>query len=242
MGRASSSKKVARAASTGGGRTSRGRTPWLWYGTMSVVVVLGVLGVVFSRADLDQAAADPPVIGKDHWHTGYGVYVCNEFVPISSQGDRFGIHTHGDGLIHIEPSSALSAGKNAKLGLFMEALDIKLTSTSLDLPDRDVLRNGSKCQGKPGKVKVVEWETPDAETSTTVKGNPNDVRLKQSLLVTIAFVADGVDVPKPPSASEVPDAQEPATPMPSVTTPGSSPATTATSAPPATPATTTAQP
>src|SRR3954451_2304639 len=121
MGRASSSKKVARAASTGGGRTSRGRTPWLWYSVMGLVVILGVLGIAVSRSDLSQAAADPPAIGKGHWHAAYGVDICGKRhrgLP-APKGDSVAIHPHGDGLIHIHPTSANSAGKKARLGLFM---------------------------------------------------------------------------------------------------------------------------
>src|SRR5438874_1552697 len=44
MGKASSTKKVTRAASTGGGRTNRGRTPWLWYLSIGLGVALGMAG------------------------------------------------------------------------------------------------------------------------------------------------------------------------------------------------------
>ena len=37
MGKASSAKKVARAARTGGGRTRRGTTSWVWPGLMAAV-------------------------------------------------------------------------------------------------------------------------------------------------------------------------------------------------------------
>ena len=42
MGKASSAKKVARAARTGGGRTRRGTTSWVWPGLMALVVVIGL--------------------------------------------------------------------------------------------------------------------------------------------------------------------------------------------------------
>src|SRR5437764_1360996 len=53
MGKASSSKKVARAASTGGGRTARGRTPWGWYSSIFLVVVVGTLLIVVSRIHVE---------------------------------------------------------------------------------------------------------------------------------------------------------------------------------------------
>ena len=206
MGKASSSKKVARAASTGGGRTSRGRTPWLWYLSMTAVVTLGILGILVSRSDLDEAAANPPVIGRDHWHAAYGVYVCGQFHPglTDTQGDRYGIHSHGDGLVHIHPTSANSAGDNARLGVFLDEVGVELTESTLELPDRDELETGQdECDGKPGEVKVVEWETPTSRTEKVVSGDPNDLRLKQAQVITIAFVAKGDDVPQPPSAGNV---------------------------------------
>ena len=211
MGKASSSKKVARAASTGGGRTSRGRMPWMWYLSMTAVVTLGVLGIAVSRSDLDQAAADPPVIGQDHWHAAYGIFICDEFHPglqdapqANGRTDPYGIHSHGDGLIHIHPTSSRASGKNAKLGVFMDDVGVELTSDSLDMPDGEKLTSGkSKCGSKVGRVRVVEWETPDSKIEKRVTGDPNDLRLKQAQVITIAFVPEGTDVPKPPSAGNV---------------------------------------
>ncbi|MBW3615885.1 MAG: hypothetical protein KY439_11355 [Actinobacteria bacterium] len=83
MGRASSSKKVSRAASTGGGRTARGAKPWLWYAVMGLVVALGVAGIVTSRQERRSELASgesltPPAVGRDHWHAAYGIYLTLE--------------------------------------------------------------------------------------------------------------------------------------------------------------------
>lgn len=250
MGRASSSKKVARAASTGGGRTSRGRTPWLWYSVMGVVVVLGVLGVAVSRNDLSQAAADPPAIGRDHWHGAYGVNICGQWLAdlTDTQGDRTGIHSEGDGLIHIHPKSANGAGRKARLGVFMTEEGVKLTSTSIDLPDRDKLSNGSKCGSKRGKVQVGVWETPDDPTVEIVKGDPNDIRLKQAQVIAIAFLPEGAKLQKPASAGRVTNPSDvPSEPGATTTTPASDqPSTTsaggASTTTPAAPPPTTAAP
>jgi hypothetical protein len=247
MGRASSSKKVARAASTGGGRTSRGRTPWVWYSVMGVVVILGVLGIATSRSDLSQAAADPPAIGKDHWHAAYGIDICGQWHAglTDTKGDAVGIHSHGDGLIHIHPKSANAAGKKATLGVFMTEEGVKLTSTSIDLPDRDKLSNGSKCGSKPGKLQVGVWETPSDTTVQIIKGDPNKIRLKQAQVITIAFLAPGQKLQQPPSAKEVTNPSDVQSDLGATTTiPGQSttpPTTTGatTTAPPATTATTT---
>jgi hypothetical protein len=244
MGKASSSKKVARAASTGGGRTSRGRTPWVWYSVMSLVVVLGVLGVYTSRADLDKAAADPPAIGKDHWHAAYGINICGKQHPglTDTQGDRYGIHSHGDGLIHIHPTSANSAGKKATLGVFLAEEGVKLTKTSIDMPDADKLSNGDRCAGKPGELQVGVWETPDDDSVQIIKSDPNKIKLKQAQVIAIGFVPEGAKLQKPPSAGQVSkpsdlpsDLGTPATTPPASTPAGASTTSGApTSAPPAT--------
>ena len=58
MGKASSSKKVARAAGTGGGRTNRGRVPWMYYLALAAVVILGTATVGQSRENGDGIAKD----------------------------------------------------------------------------------------------------------------------------------------------------------------------------------------
>ena len=82
MGKASSSKKVARAAGTSGGRTARGRTPWLYYLILGLVVVLGSAMVYTSRHHRLQVinaggTATPPQVGTT-WNVGYGIYTCTD--------------------------------------------------------------------------------------------------------------------------------------------------------------------
>ncbi len=253
MGKASSSKKVARAASTGGGRTSRGRTPWVWYSVMSLVVVLGVLGVYTSRSDLSQAAADPPAIGEDHWHAAYGITICGKWHAglNDAQGDRYGIHSHGDGLIHIHPTSANSAGKKARLGVFLTEVGVKLTETSIDMPDEDKRSKGDKCAGKKGEVQFGVWETPDDDSVEIIDGDPNDIRLKQAQVIAIGFVPEGAKLEKPASAGQVhkpsdlpSDLGTPAPSAPPGSSPEGAPTTTGapTTAPPASGGATTTTP
>ena len=40
-----------------------------------------------------------------------------------------GIHSHGDGLVHIHPFTAAEAGKNATLGKFAQYAGITLSAT-----------------------------------------------------------------------------------------------------------------
>ena len=49
MARRDSGKWVARAAATGGGRSYRGQMPVKWYGSLFLIVLLGIVFVVYSR-------------------------------------------------------------------------------------------------------------------------------------------------------------------------------------------------
>ena len=60
------------------------------------------------------SAAAPSYLTKDHWHAAYGMYVCDHFLPpvTDAKEDVLGIHTHGEGVIHIHPFSAAASGDN----------------------------------------------------------------------------------------------------------------------------------
>jgi hypothetical protein len=266
MGKASSSKKVARAAGTGGGRTNRGRTPWMYYMTIGIVAVLGIVGVYASRQHRLQTISsagktEPPRAGQDHWHVAYGIYVCDgadkgHFLPtITDQSDPSGIHTHGDGVIHVHPYTDAAAGKNANLGKFASAVHMTLNAGELKAPKGHDYRDGDSCGGKPGRVQVQVWGDSNTHVGqinqlATTPGrlaivNPPDVRLFNNNLITIAFMPKGAKIPPPPaqaiynlqhlndvsptpsSTTTAPAAATPATTVPATT----APATTATTAP-----------
>jgi hypothetical protein len=68
------------------------------------------------------------------------------------------MHSHGDGLVHIEPGTASSAGKNAKLKRFFDSLATQrfnITNTSIQIPGGKLYANGDACpDGKPGALKA----------------------------------------------------------------------------------------
>ena len=204
MGRASSSKKVSRAASTGGGRTARGAKPWLWYTAMGLVVLLGVAGILTSRAERrDELASGadptPPVVDRDHWHSAYGVYLCDEFAPpISDERDPKGIHTHADGVIHVHPFVRSAAGDNATLGLFADAVRMTLTDDEIRLPGGKSHKEGStNCDGKPGIVQV------QVDGEKVVTKDVRDIKFTDRQLLTIAFAPKGAELSPPPSQGQL---------------------------------------
>lgn len=203
MGRASSSKKVARAASTGGGRTARGARPLGWYAAIALVVILGVAGIVSSRAEYRSelaAGADgsAPVANVDHWHAAYGIYLCDSFAPkITNERDPKGIHTHADGIIHIHPFVRSAAGNNATLEVFADAVDMTLTDDELEVPGGKKYESGkTKCGDEVGVVQV-------KVNDEVLTENVAEFKLEDGDLVTIAFAPEDAELPEPPSAADL---------------------------------------
>jgi hypothetical protein len=209
MGKASTNKKVARAASTGGGRTARGARPWGWYASMAVVALLGSFVIVSSRNDR-QAASNPvrserprpPAPSKDfqgdHWHAAYGIYTCDSFVPpIQSDADPLGIHTHNDGVIHIHPFTRAASGRKATLDVFARAVGATFEEDRLEVPGGKTYTDGDKCGDKKGTVRV--FLNGDER-----RGDPGNIRLRDRDLLVVAFAPPDAEVPKtPPSAGEL---------------------------------------
>lgn len=202
MGKASSSKKVARAAGTGGGRTSRGARPWGWYLAMGLVAVLGLVTIVFSRNERQEVAGARPTI-RDHWHTAYGFYNCTKFEPPLPQAPTMGgLHTHADGLLHVEPQNSQDTGKGATLGRFASLqAGFKLKQGEMTYPGVKRVKDGAKCGGKAARLQIWIWDNEKDEKGRVVPGDPGKVRLRDKMIMTIAFVPSGTKVPKPPSVS-----------------------------------------
>lgn len=201
MGKASSKKKVARAArAAGGAKTSRNL---VWPLALGVVVVLGSVLIYLSRPQPSEA--EPPNIG-DHWHAAYGIYACDEFLaPLADAGaDASGIHTHQDGLIHIHPFSTRYTGEGANLDAFAQQVGLELSDEGFRLPGGEAFQNGDDCGGEPGVVQVKVWDSVSDPDGRVLEGDFGSFAPPESSLVTIAFAPEGTDVPKPPSAGTVP--------------------------------------
>src|SRR5581483_11192459 len=195
MGKASSAKKVARAARAGGSRRSGQRRPVGFPVAVGAVVVIGLALVLVAR---DRRNADAfPKANVDHVHSAYDVYVCTpdnatppssttttspttttaatsttiaaqgdvpgEFLPpfTDAQQDTLGIHTHGDGLIHIHPFTDSVSGRKATLGVFLDQVGVSMTNDTLTLPTGQTYKEGkTKCQGgKDGELQVAKWNS-----------------------------------------------------------------------------------
>jgi hypothetical protein len=171
------------------------------------------------------------VANQDHWHAAYGVYLCDEFAPaITDERDPKGIHTHGDGIIHIHPFVRSAAGNNATLGVFTNTVRIELSDDKIQLPGGKAYKSGdTKCGDKSGIVQVKVNDKVITKEVASI--NPKD-----GDLITIAFAPKGAELPPPPSADDLsrlnPQTEqiEPAEGTTETTTAGATDATTTTAA------------
>jgi hypothetical protein len=188
-----------------------------WYTTLALVVVLGVFLVAFSRnQELNkgqQAAKVAPKINQDHWHSSFSVYICDHFmpnVPLFESVD--GIHTHGDGVIHIHPYTPQASGRNATLGFFLKSYSsngkggtFKLSSSEIKpaaIPgdtnplDTKDWHNGDKCPG--GQAGQVKFTVNGKE----IKGDPTTWRLRNGDYLDVGFIDASKPLPSNPAEKQ----------------------------------------
>lgn len=208
MGKASSNKKIARAQRAGSKSTAGQQRGWLYPVSLTLVFVLGILLVVVARSGRDAEATGPPRL-TDHWHAAYSVVICDEpQAPITDETDPKGIHTHGDGVIHIHPFSESAAGNNATLGEFMDASGLDISDDKISVPGgREVVEGTDKCGDADAQIRVARWESADLVDSTEPQifsENFDNIRfIGDREAITVFFGPADADIPVPNSIGEL---------------------------------------
>jgi hypothetical protein len=175
----------------------------LWYALAFVIVVGGVLAVALSRSK--SASSIGPLASRgDHWHAALGVDDCGTWVQnwawppgntsqgvparAGSGGQLYaGMHSHGDGLIHMEPQTGEDEGNNATVGRYFKYGGWKLSETSIKFVNVDE-KNGNQCNGKPG---VLRWAVNGKE----MHGNPASYKLFDGDAVELVFTTKDAKLP-----------------------------------------------
>jgi len=259
--RNSISRRVARAASIGGSRSYRQRTPLGWYSILLVVCIVGLGLIVYSRHERQvratsasttttttQADTTPPTLDQ-HWQVALSVDICGTVVNLPrSSNQSSGIITAGNGVVDIYPARA---GKDAKqfegahatLGKFLSAEGVTLTATSLQLPKSvgklaGLYANGRKCGTKPGQLELDIWPAPTSTSSFTAQPAA-DTNYGNGEMYMLAFVAKGASVSTPPGAHLVAAFLKSQTTTTTTSTTTTKPTTTTTTTKPVTTTTTT---
>lgn len=184
----------------------------VWTVTTAVIVVVGVLLVTLTVLDRQNNAEAAPIIG-DHWHAFLGADACGTWLPNASEfevrateaGVKAGLHSHGDGLMHIHPFSTDEAGTKATVGRFVSYDGRDVSETSFKLWDAKQYKNGDKCAtgADKGKVGEVQWTVGrfgEPWKGTPRTGNPADYHAKNGDIVAVYFLPKGSKLPEPPDA------------------------------------------
>jgi hypothetical protein len=117
-----------------------------------VAVIAGVVGVFFFARE----TAAQPRIG-DHIHAAMDIYACGQQEPDLPQFEA-GIHTHGDGLYHMHPTSSSEEGVGAAVGKFFQYGHWQLNGSTLTLPGGHILKNGDACpDGQTGVLRMLKY-------------------------------------------------------------------------------------
>ena len=130
--------------------TSRVRGACIVIGLVSILL-LGLLFFLLSGTSEEDAGVRFPQIG-DHWHADYSITICGEKQPILPYTDG-GIHTHGDGRMHLHPKQMIESGRNANLARFMATAGGSITDELIELPGGETYKNAHICpNGNEGKI------------------------------------------------------------------------------------------
>ena len=264
MGQASRAKRKRAAVRS----AKRSRHNNWWYILTVFVLIAGVALIVYARMTqpspvgpyiLDQVNQTNPHNKDSHWHAALGVYNCDHWMGdpgsngvwqwpaatpsgtparVGNTSVYAGMHSHDDGIIHMEPQVSEEAGRHATVGKYFEYGGWSLSSTGFNFLGTKV-QNGDKCNGKPGTVQwaLGKWDgttPPGAQKYAVGRGNPADYKLYNGDIVIIAFLPEGksvVSLGNPPSLKNLPNAAGVETPPGQTATSGSTlPATTPTTA------------
>jgi hypothetical protein len=175
---------------------------------LTAALSVGLLSIAAVIATRDHDTVTFPEVGPtkvDHWHAALGVYDCGTWVanwltpttpqrgvPVRAGTDIYaGLHSHGDGVIHMEPTSVQDMGGNATLGRYFSYAGFEVSETAIDFVDVHE-KNGELCDGKPG---VLRWAVNGRE----VHGNPADYKLFNGDVIALVFTT--ADAPLPPQAA-----------------------------------------
>ena len=186
-------RKRRRAALT---KARRSRGSLIWYVISGVIVVVGIALIAISQSD-----AKSPMIGE-HWHAALGVNVCGEWVAdapefhndADSPSIRAGIHSHGDGLIHIHPVVSAESGDRATVGKYFGYGGWVASEDSFTMWDGQEHNSGDDCNGNEAQVR---WTVNGEEQSGDILSyHPQD-----GDIIALALLGEGEDIGVPPAAA-----------------------------------------
>ena len=145
-----------------------------------------------------QTQSLPGPHGGDHWHAIYEIFVCGERQPNFPLWEGIGVHTHGDGIIHMHPFAPSEEGAGARLVKFFEYGGGLLSQTEMRLPRSDrTLRNGEACpDGSEAVLQVYVNSQPLADWSTYIPQDGDRVQVVFGPEGEMAIEEDRTTIPE----------------------------------------------
>jgi hypothetical protein len=191
-------------------------------GKTIVIVLLVACAAVFLAIVWTAIATDKPAkhsapqlaserVG-DHWHAALGVNVCGQWLPPAPQfeqranqaGVTAGIHSHGDGLIHLHPFASDEAD-DASVGRFVHDGGWELSTDRIQLWDGVRHTVGDACSAgdqNPADLRWVVGQYGEPWPTKARTGDPADYRPRNGDIVAIYFLPKGSSpLAEPPSAA-----------------------------------------
>lgn len=212
-----------------------------WNMGIGLVAVVGIALLVWTVAGRRESADAAPRPGNeatgeagDHWHASLDVNVCGQWLNPAPEFHnkvdsevQVGIHSHGDGLIHIHPFNSSESGDSATLGRFLDYGGWSMSSDSLDLwpsvdrqPQQE--KNGDECTQPDGTKQkgTLTWYVNGKKQS----GNPSDYKPKDDDKIVVVFAPAGTTLESlEASAGPPPNQQGLQTPVDETGAPPSAP-------------------
>jgi hypothetical protein len=235
----SSTRKAAKLAQKGKGQKVRFQGGTVFPLAVALTLIVGLALIVYSRQTVPSADDSPPTI-NDHWHAAYGFYLCDGWVQLegnleerNSQGQftnvnfvRTGIHSHDDGVIHWHPYTSRATGRNATLGVFLEAYEVELTDDSIKFPSmtamgpnpdfldqapsdilQEYVEGEQQCDGEDAEVTVKAWGSfTDTDNGSRYIANMGNVHVdNDGMVFAIYFTPKDTSQVMPPWAANLPE-------------------------------------
>ena len=225
MASGSSAKKVARLAQKGKGKKVRFQGGTLFPTIMAVIVIVGT-GLISYARQAPVASDVAPIISAE-WHIPFGIYHCDGYLPhlsidmektdtANENFSKYGVFSREDGVIRWYPEIA-SAGKKAKLGLYLDTYGVEVTTKGITFPAEQnkgvsYVVSKDQCKDKSGKlvnaqVQVITWPkaSEDANSKRYITDFSNVRILNDKMAIAVAYVVPGKKIPLPESAEKLSD-------------------------------------
>lgn len=120
---------------------------------------------------------------RSHWHAAFIVRICDRILdPLPDVNENKGIHSHGDGLIHIHPSTPETAFERATISDFFATIGVTVSDTGAgdvvgSVPGQRDWTNGDRCGDEPGEWTLHRWaRVADDDPIETVRADLGSTR------------------------------------------------------------------